>query len=96
MRKGRLKAVVVAIALVALAVAPLVAVASETVTIEGEINDSFQIVDSNGQIYEIADTAEGDTLVQNHVGEKAKVTGTLEQDQDVKIIKVSNFELLAE
>lgn len=96
MSRGRFKAVVASIALVALAVTPLVAVAMETVTIEGEINDSYQIVDSNGQIYEIADTAEGDTLVENHVGDKAKVTGTLEQDQDVKIIKINNFEILAE
>ena len=75
---------------------PLAAMASESVTIEGEVNDSYQIVDSNGQVFEIAESESGTDLVENHIGEKAKVVGTLEQDQDVKIISVTDFEMLAE
>lgn len=76
--------------------APLAALAAEQVTIQGEVNDSYQIVDANGQVYEVADTAQGNALVENHIGEKAKVTGTIEQDQETKIISVTTFEILAE
>lgn len=75
---------------------PMAVLAAETVTIQGEVNDSYQIVDANGQVYEVADTTQGNALVENHIGEKAKVTGTLEQDQDVKIISVTTFEIIAE
>ena len=96
MKRGKMKFMMVLITLVLISAAPLAAVASESVTIQGEINDSFQIVDSNGQVYEIAETEKGNDLVENHIGEKAKVVGTLQQDQDVKIITVTTFEILAE
>jgi hypothetical protein len=86
----------VLITLVLISAIPLAAMASEPVTIQGEVNDSFQIVDSNGQVYEIAETEKGNDLVENHIGEKAKVVGTVQQDQDVKIITVTAFEILAE
>ncbi|MBR9984524.1 MAG: hypothetical protein KFF68_01315 [Desulfosarcina sp.] len=96
MKRGKMKFMMVLITLVLISAAPLAAVASESVTIQGEVNDSFQIVDSNGQVYEIAETEKGNDLVENHIGEKAKVVGTLQQDQDVKIITVTTFEILAE
>jgi hypothetical protein len=96
MKSGKMKMLMVLITLVMVMAAPLAAMASETVTIEGEVNDSFQIVAGDGQVYEVADTAQGTDLVENHIGEKAKVVGTIEQDQDVKIISVTTFEILAE
>lgn len=84
------------IMLFAFIVVPMITMASSTVAIEGEVNDSFQIIDNDGQVYEIADTSQGNDLGENHIGEKARVTGTVEQDGDVKIIKVSDFEVLAE
>lgn len=96
MRIGR-QQMVVAVMTVMMAVgAPLAVLAAEAVTIQGEVNDSYQVVDASGQVYEVADTAQGNALVENHIGEKAKVTGTLEQDQDVKIISVTAFEILPE
>lgn len=77
-------------------VMPLAAMAAETVTIAGEVNDSYQLVDSQGQVFEIVDTAKGNDLVENHIGEKAKVTGTVEQDQDVKILTVTTFKIVDE
>jgi cell division protein FtsL len=91
-----MKFMTVLVALVLMASVPMTAMASEPVTIQGEINDSYQIVDSNGQVYEIAETEKGNDLVENHIGEKAKVVGTLQQDQDVKIITITAFEILAE
>ena len=91
------KSAAVVMALFVLTVVPLATMASSTVTIVGEVNDNFQIVDSDsGQIYEIADTNEGNDLSENHIGEKAKVTGTVEQDGDVKIINVSRFEVISD
>jgi cell division protein FtsL len=96
MRINRMKAVAVLIVLAMIAIFPLSVGASEMVTIEGEIQDNFQIVDSSGQIYEIADTIQGNTLAEEHIGEKAKVTGTPAQDQDVKIINITTFALITE
>jgi hypothetical protein len=96
MKSKTMNSLMVLIACVFITAVPLAAMAAESVTVEGEVNDSFQIVDSSGQIYEVADTAPGTDLVENHIGEKAKVVGTLEQDQDVKILTVTTFEIVAE
>lgn len=96
MRHGKMKFLMVLFTLALISASPFAALASEPVTIQGEVNDSYQIVDSNGQVYEIADTAQGNDLVENHIGEKAKVVGTVQQDQDVKIITITSFEILAE
>ena len=88
--------VVVLMAMVILVVAPMSALGAESVTITAEVNDSYQIVDSKGQVYEVADTLQGNELVENHIGEKAKVTGTIEQDQDVKIISVTSFQIITD
>jgi hypothetical protein len=91
-----MKFLMVLFTLVLISVIPFAAMASEPVTIQGEVNDSYQIVDSNGQVYEVADTVQGNDLVENHIGEKAKVVGTIQQDQDVKIISITTFEIIAE
>ncbi|BBO70337.1 hypothetical protein DSCA_42670 [Desulfosarcina alkanivorans] len=96
MKKGKMNMWLVLTMLAVITLLPLLAMASEPVTIEGEVNDNFQIVDADGQVFEIADTVQGTDLVENHIGEKAKVVGTLEQDQDVNIITVTTFEILAE
>lgn len=96
MKRGKRKIMMVLITCVLIFAGPLAAMASEPVTIQGEVNDSYQIVDSNGQVYEVAETEKGTDLVENHIGEKAKVVGTVQQDQDVKIITITTFEILAE
>ena len=57
---------------------------------------NFQIVDGDGQVYEVADTEMGNTLTEAHIGDKATVTGTAAQEGDLKIITVIDFEVLAE
>ena len=96
MKRGKMKFMMVLITGVLICAVPLAAMASEPVTIQGEVNDSYQIVDSDGQVYEVAETEKGTDLVENHIGEKAKVVGTVQQDQDVKTITVTAFEILAE
>lgn len=86
----------IGVLLMLLLAAPLAATAADPMTIEGQVNENYQIVDATGQIYEVADTTAGNELVENHIGEKAKVTGTIELDQDVKIITVTAFTIIAD
>lgn len=95
MRSRRMRAGVLVL-LVAAMMVPLAAMAAEPMTIQGEVNENYQIVDGSGQVYEVADTAEGNDLVENHIGEKAKVTGTIEKDQDIQIITVTSFKILSD
>ena len=64
-------------------------------TIVGEINDNYQLV-AGGQVYDIADTAEGNDLAENHIAEKVEVTGTVEEHDDMKVITVTSYKVLSE
>ncbi len=64
-------------------------------TIVGEVNYLFQIM-ADGQIYEVANTTMGDDLVINHSAEKVEVTGTIEEQGDVKKITVKSFKVVPE
>ena len=68
---------------------------ADVVTIIGEVNDAQQIVADN-QLYEVAENALGDDLVYNYISERVKVTGTVEEKDDMKIITVMSFEVLPE
>ena len=95
MGRGKMKWVVLALLAIFMTI-PLAAMAAGEITIEGQVNDNFQLVDGTGQVFEVADTVEGNDLVENHIGEKAKVTGTIEQDQEIKIITVTTFKIISE
>ncbi len=71
-------------------------IANEAVNIVGEVNDMYQLVGDDGQSYEIADTAQGNLLVEEHAGEKVKVAGTVEKDDETLILFVTSFQTLAE
>jgi hypothetical protein len=94
--KKEIKKILVLLILAAVAVGPINALATDKVTIQGTVDDNYQLVDDEGQIYEIADTTQGNELAENHIGEKVKVTGTLEKDDDYQVIVVTTFEALAE
>ena len=65
------------------------------ITVVGEVNDTYQIV-ADGQIYDVANTAMGDDLVSNYMAVKVKVTGTVEEKEDRKIITVKSFKAVPE
>ena len=65
------------------------------ITVVGEVNDTQQIV-ADGQIYEVANTPTGDDLVFNYIAVKVKVTGTVEENEDMKIITVKSFKAVPE
>ncbi len=68
---------------------------ADVVTIIGEVNDAQQIVADN-QLYEVADNAIGDDLVYNYISERVKVTGSVTEKDDMKIITVISFEVVPE
>lgn len=71
------------------------AMAAPKVTIVGEINDEYQIVGRDGNIYEIADTDTGNQLL-SYVGSVAEVMGTVKEEEGLKVIFVESFKILGE
>jgi hypothetical protein len=65
-------------------------------TITGEVNESYQIVDSAGNVYDVAENEAGDHIVTNLVGQKVSVTGVVEAEGDIKTITVSSYKVLEE
>jgi len=72
-----------------------VAISGERATITGTVNATYQIVADTGQIYEVAETEEGDE-VAGLVGKKVKVTGTVEEIEDMKVITIISYEVIRE
>jgi hypothetical protein len=69
-------------------------VLGEEITIKGEVNDNYQIVTEDGQIYEVADTEKGNDVVLQHIGKIVKISGTIkESDEGEKIITVISYEV---
>jgi len=69
-------------------------VLGEEITIKGEVNDNYQIVTEDGQIYEVADTDKGNEVVLQHIGKIVKISGTIEEsDEGEKIITVISYEV---
>jgi hypothetical protein len=61
----------------------------------GKVNDNYQIETDQGDVYEVADTDMGNELL-SHVGEKVEVTGTVSEEEGVKIIRVAVYIVLEE
>jgi preprotein translocase subunit SecF len=69
-------------------------VLAEGITIKGEVNDNYQIVTEDGQIYEVADTDKGNEVVLQHIGKIVKIIGTVEEsDEKGKIITIISYEV---
>ena len=69
--------------------------AFDVVTIVGEVNDANQII-SDGEIYEVDDTPQGDDLVKNHISKKVKVTAKMRIEGDMRLLDVTAFEVVEE
>ena len=64
-----------------------------TMTIMGTVNEDYQIIADNDQIYEVADTEKGVEVV-DLVGKKVKVTGTIEEEDGEKVITIISYEVI--
>jgi len=72
-------------------------VLAEEITIGGTVNDKYQIVSEDGQIYEVAESEKGDEVVLQNIGKIVKISGTIEEsDEGDKIITVISYEVEAE
>ncbi|UCH79804.1 MAG: hypothetical protein JSW20_08595 [Nitrospiraceae bacterium] len=66
-----------------------------TVLISGTINDANQLVDNDGQTFDVADNDEGKKLL-SHAGQKVQVTGTVSESEGKKQITVTAYEIMPE
>jgi hypothetical protein len=89
-RKTRIIGTVLAILLFFCTAMPALA---GNVTLIGEVDDNYQLV-ANGQIYEIADTPKGNELAENFISAKVKVTGSVEESNDMNTLTVASFEVM--
>ena len=69
------------------------AMQDQEMMITGTINNANQIVDKDGQIFDVADTEEGKELLTN-VGMKVQVKGTVLESEGKKQISVSAYEIM--
>ena len=71
------------------------AISDESIVIIGTINEYSQIVADNDQVYEIGDTEKGEELAQL-VDRRVRVTGTVIEEEDTKVIMVTSYEVTKE
>jgi hypothetical protein len=68
---------------------------SDIVTIVGEVNDARQIA-TEGEVFEVDDTPEGNDLVTNYISQSVEVTGRLRLEGDMRVITVKGFRVREE
>jgi hypothetical protein len=72
-----------------------IAIAGSEISISGVINEDGQLVDDEGVAYDIAESEEGDQIMEM-VGRKVTVKGTVMEAEGTKIITVTEFNMLEE
>jgi len=72
-----------------------IALAGDDITVVGKITDDNQIVDDNGNAYDVADTDKGNE-VMSLVGQKVQVQGTLMDEGGQKVIEVTTYKVIEE
>jgi hypothetical protein len=67
------------------------------VELTGEINEIYQFVTDDGEIYEIGINDVGNELVDSHINEKVRVRGAINTAEDgARVITVTSFEVISE
>jgi len=87
------KALISFLTVIALLFSTGIGLAAEAVTIQGQVNEENQLVDQDGNIYQIAETEQG-MQVMDMVGEKVEVRGTVTEQEGAKEITVESFSIL--
>ena len=70
-----------------------IAIAGSEISISGVINEDGQLVDDEGVAYDIAESEEGDQIMEM-VGSKVTVKGTVMEAEGTKIITISSFKII--
>ena len=68
---------------------------AEQRTITGTLNESEQLISARGDVYEIADTEAGTAMLYEAAEDVVQVTGEVVEDEEINIITVSSFKVLA-
>lgn len=63
--------------------------------ITGRVNDNYQIIADDGNIYEVEGNAKGDEVV-DLVGKRVRATGTVDETEDGRVISISSYEVIGE
>lgn len=72
-----------------------IAFSADTKTITGTVNDDYQIVTDDGTAYTVEASETGDEVVEL-VGQKVKVTGTVEESEGENMITVTSYVVIEE
>lgn len=67
------------------------------VELTGEINEIYQFVTEDGEVYEIGINDVGNELVDSHINDKVRLRGTVGMAEDgARVITVTSFEVISE
>ena len=70
------------------------AIAGQSVTIVGTINDDGVLVDQKGELYILTEDEKSEELAEN-AGQKVRVKGTMEESSDgTKTIAIESYKLM--
>jgi len=67
----------------------------DSTTITGTINDNYQIVTDDGNVYDVEDNEKGAEVV-DLVGKKITVTGMVNETDEMKVISITSYEVIEE
>jgi hypothetical protein len=95
MRKNKKYLLLALCAVFAIALLTRTVVSAEDTTVVGTVNDIYQVVTENNEVYEVGENQKGDELVRL-VDKKVRVTGTVEESGGAKVIMVTSYEVLGE
>ena len=95
MKKNRRRLIIGILALAFIAFLSFPALSAETRTITGTVNDYYQIETDDGTVYDVVENEKGDEVAEQ-VGTRVKVTGTVEEDEDMKLINITSYTILEE
>ncbi len=95
MKYNNRKLVIAFVGFAALTLCTFALAASDIVRIVGEVNDAHQIV-TDGEVFEVDDTPEGNDLVTNYISQRVEVTGRLRIEGDMRVITVKEFRTMEE
>jgi hypothetical protein len=92
--KKNIRKIILGILVLGLAISVAgIAVAADEVSITGTINEDSQLVDGSGNSYDIADTEQGNEVMEM-TGKQVSVKGTVMEEGGTKTISITSFEVI--
>jgi len=71
------------------------AISAQSITIIGTVNEDYQFVADDGQIYIVAEPEKVQELDET-IGKKVTVTGSIEESEGFKIIVIASYRVIEE